>query len=328
MTRSPRRPLSVPKGPQEIPAPRLKRRAPEEQTHRGGEGRARKQESVSTRSQNTRPSSTRPQSTRPQSTRPSSTRSSSISLPLAPAKSLWLWGHHAVQGALENPNRSCHILVGTPEGVAHIPSALHTRRGLVVRMVSRDALEALLPPQAVHQGVGLCVSPLAEIFLDELLRQGRPLHRLIIIDQITDPHNLGAIIRSACAFGMDGVLLTHRNTPPLNGVVAKSASGALDKLPIVWMWNLAQSLRVLKRAGFWCLGLCERGQPPTLDLAHSPHLALVVGAEGRGLRPLTQSVCDVLVRLPTSPAFPTLNVSTATAVACCLLQRTVPDPRE
>jgi len=248
--------------------------------------------------------------------------SSGSSLPptVLPPKSFWLWGYHAVRAALENPVRPRHQLVATADALQTLGEILQHFPKLDVRQVKREDLDTLLPPQAVHQGVALGVYPLPPLFLDSFLAQRLPVRRLVVVDQITDPHNLGAILRSACAFGVDAVLLTPRHTPVLEGVVAKSASGALDKIPLCWMPNLAQGLRILKKEGFWCVGLCERGDLPAPHLPQMERLALVLGAEGRGLRPLTESLCDFRLRLPTSPHFPTLNVSTAAAVACCLLR--------
>jgi 23S rRNA (guanosine2251-2'-O)-methyltransferase len=227
----------------------------------------------------------------------------------------WLWGVHPVHAALQNKNRVCHQLCGTKEALESCAPFLAQRPKLAVKTVSRDALAALLSPHALHQGLALQVSPLPTLFLDDFLARRPEVRRLVVLDQVTDPHNLGAIIRSACAFGMQAVVLTPRHSPPLEGVVAKSASGALEHLPILMTPNLAQGLRLLKEKGFWCAGLAEEGRGKMAELAALPHLALVMGSEGAGLRALTEKLCDLLVSLPTAPHFPTLNVSAAAAVA-------------
>lgn len=227
----------------------------------------------------------------------------------------WLWGMHPVTAALQNKQRTCHVLMGTREALQSCATLLENRPKLTLKTVSRDELDRSLPPQALHQGIAVQVSPLPTLFLDAFLRETPHAKRLVVLDQITDPHNLGAILRSACAFQMEGVLLTLRHSPPLEGVVAKSASGALDRIPLLWTTNLAHGLQILKKTGFWCIGLTETGPTALSQAPQMERLALVLGAEGRGLRPLTAERCDLLVHLPTNPDFPTLNVSAAAAVA-------------
>ncbi|EFX83907.1 hypothetical protein DAPPUDRAFT_315299 [Daphnia pulex] len=237
--------------------------------------------------------------------------------PSAPPKKsalFWLWGTHSVIAALENTQRECHQLLCTRDALKDVEPFLAKRPKLSPKILPRDELNRLLP-QTVHQGVALQVSPLPELFLNTFLARSPAAKRLVILDQITDPQNVGAILRSACAFGFDGVLMTERHSPPLEGVVGKSASGALEKIPLLMTANVAQGLRLLKTEGFWCWGLSEEGTLPLSQLPCEGSLALVLGAEGKGLRPLTAQLCDGLVRLPTSPDFPTLNVAAAAAVA-------------
>jgi len=226
--------------------------------------------------------------------------------------SLWLWGLHACRAALKNPQRDCLRLLLTPTS-AHEFSDLKDQKTPRLEVVDPAALSKILPAGAVHQGVALEVLPLPEPSFDKLIHA--PEGNLIVLDHVTDPHNVGAILRTAHALNALGVMMTEHHTPPLSGVLAKTASGALDSLPLWKVTNLSRSLEDLKKNGFWTVGLDERS-PHFLSREKLPSkLALVMGAEGAGLRRLTQEKCDFLAKLRTNPAFPTLNVSVATALA-------------
>jgi 23S rRNA (guanosine2251-2'-O)-methyltransferase len=184
-------------------------------------------------------------------------------------------------------------------------------------------LSTLLPAGAVHQGLAVLVDPLPMVDLGELLDQisaDSPAH-LIVLDQVTDPQNVGAILRSASAFGASGLILTERHAAPESGVLAKAASGALDHLAMVRVVNLARAIEGLKQAGFWCLGLAADGEMTLAEAKPSGRIALVLGAEGTGLRRLTREHCDQLLRLPTTGPVGQLNVSNAAAVALYELVR-------
>lgn len=232
---------------------------------------------------------------------------------------LWLWGIHACKAALENPKRHCFRLLVTDSTLKELS---HTKEFFSCKVEVLDSipLSRLLPEGAVHQGIAMEVNPLPETPLQELSRIDKGV--LVVLDQVTDPHNVGAILRTARALGALGVIMTERNAPPLGGVLAKAASGALELLPIWKVTNLARTLDELKKEGFWSVGLDERGKH-TLSQKDLPQkLALVLGAEGEGLRHLTKEKCDYLTKLPTDPAFPTLNVSVAAALALYELLRT------
>ncbi len=195
-------------------------------------------------------------------------------------------------------------------------AAALTKRDLPrAERLARDQLSQLLPPGAVHQGLALACKPLNQPDLESFLRHlDRPRVTLIVLDQITDPQNVGAILRSAAAFGAAALLTTLDRAPEESGSLAKAASGALEVVPYLRETNLARALDRLKQADFWCLGLDEEGR--TLkDAPRAERLALVMGAEGDGLRRLTKEHCDALLRLPTQPPIGTLNVSNAAAVA-------------
>lgn len=230
----------------------------------------------------------------------------------------WLWGIHACKAALKNPQRKCFRLVLTDSTLRDLD---FKKEELPHKtdMIDSSSLSRLLPEGAVHQGIAMEVAPLPEPSLDELRALNAGV--LVVLDQVTDPHNVGAIIRTARALGALGVIMTERNAPPLSGVLAKAASGALDLLPVWKVTNLSRTLDELKEVGFWAVGLDEHATQ-SLSKADLPSkLALVMGAEGEGLRRLTQEKCDYLTKLSTDPAFPTLNVSVATALALYELLR-------
>lgn len=189
------------------------------------------------------------------------------------------------------------------------------RKDLPITLAEPADLGRLVPPDAPHQGVVIEVEPLKEVWLDDLI--GNPPERsvLLVLDQVTDPHNVGAIIRSAAAFGAIGIITQDRHSPPESGVVAKAASGALERVPWVRIVNLARALEEIGEAGFWRIGLA--GDSPTMlnEALGPPRIALVLGAEGAGLRPNTREHCDALARLPITDAVESLNVSNAAAVA-------------
>jgi 23S rRNA (guanosine2251-2'-O)-methyltransferase len=238
-----------------------------------------------------------------------------------------LWGIHAVREAWLNPSRQCHRLWTTEAGMAAMQEALDeaTAKGLTrppPLSSEKSAIEHFLPHGSVHQGVALEVEPLAEMSLDDLLGQENAPTLVIILDQVTDPHNVGAILRSAAAFGAGAVIVTERNAPSATGIMAKTASGAAEHVPLISVVNIARTLDALKAENFWCVGLAEEGEK---DLSESKlsegRVALIMGAEGEGLRRLTRERCDDLARLPTSGRIGSLNVSNATAIALYEVKR-------
>lgn len=238
-----------------------------------------------------------------------------------PADPNLLFGRHAVHAALANPRRRIRDLLCGEEAAEPLAAALaglpEERRAALPapRTVAADELIALLGADAVHQGLAVRVDPLPETALEDVLDAAGPQAVLMVLDQVTDPHNLGAVLRSAAAFGADAVVVQDRHTPQVTAVVAKTASGALDVTPLVRVTNLARALRSIQEAGFWCVGLAEEGPDPLDSLDLSGRTALVMGAEGDGLRRLTRETCDQLVHLPTKAPIRSLNVSAAAAIA-------------
>jgi len=201
-----------------------------------------------------------------------------------------------------------------------VAAALEQRERPRPERADRADIEAVVPAGAVHQGIALRVGPLPPASLGEALGGGgqpAPVapRVAVALDRINDPHNLGAIVRSAAAFGACAVIVTERHAPPLSGVVAKAASGALEVVPLVRATNLARALHEMQEAGFWVLGLDQRAESPLAGAAPEGDVAIVLGAEGGGLRRLTGERCDALCRLPTAPGSDSLNVSNAAAIA-------------
>jgi 23S rRNA (guanosine2251-2'-O)-methyltransferase len=231
-----------------------------------------------------------------------------------PDGAYWLYGQHALEAALANPQRRKLRLVGLSAALESLRAA-HPE--IPAETKERAELAALLPPGAVEQGAALLVEPLVPPALPALLArlpaEGRQL--VVALDQVTDPQNVGAILRSAAAFGAAAVLTTTRNAAAESGALAKAASGGLELVPYLQEPNLARALDELKAAGFWTLGLAGEAER-TLGRSELPErLVLVLGAEGPGLRRLTRERCDFLLRLPTRGALRHLNVSNAAAVA-------------
>jgi len=223
-----------------------------------------------------------------------------------------LWGRHAVEAALKNPERQHRKLWATREGIASLDGELPPDFPLeyaegpdLARLVARDA---------PHQGLVLECDPLEDLHLADVL-DGEAARPLILLDQVTDPHNLGAILRSAAAFGAAALVTQDRHAPPESGVVAKSASGALEIVPWVRVVNLARALEEMAEAGYWRLGLAGEAEMLFGDALPAGPVALVLGAEGEGLRQNIATHCDALARLPISEAMESLNVSNAAAIA-------------
>jgi len=228
------------------------------------------------------------------------------------ARSSWIYGWHTVRAALGNPEREPGRLLATAEAAARIAAEFPLA---APEITPRDALDALLPPGAVHQGIALRAPPRRAVALDDILADPAANALVVILDRVTDPHNVGAVLRSAAAFGAAAVIVQDRGAPPATGVLAKAASGALDIVPLVRVTNLARALEALGGGGFWRLGFDGDAAETLTGSAQSGRIALILGAEGRGLRRLTRDSCDRLVRIATPGRLASLNVSNAAAIA-------------
>ena len=222
------------------------------------------------------------------------------------------YGRHAVTAALANPNRTVRKIWGTREalGALDLPP--------VLPIVYSDVADMgrMVPADAPHQGIVAEVEPLDDVWLGEVLEQGQEGKRpILVLDQVTDPHNVGAILRSAAAFDALCIVTQDRHAPPESGVLARAASGALEIVPWVRVVNLARALDEIAEAGCWRIGLDGEAETTIGEAIGESRVALVLGAEGEGLRHNSIAHCDIIAKLPISPRMESLNVSNAAAIA-------------
>ncbi|WP_188763155.1 23S rRNA (guanosine(2251)-2'-O)-methyltransferase RlmB [Sandarakinorhabdus glacialis] len=225
-----------------------------------------------------------------------------------------IYGRHAVFAALDNPERVFRKLYLTPATakVVVIPTGLNVQFG------DDHDLGRLVPPDAPHQGFVLEVEPLESVWLGDVLADAKndgDNRPIIVLDQVTDPHNVGAIMRSAAAFNARALVTQDRHAPGESGVLARSASGALELLPWCRVVNLARALDEIGEAGFWRIGLDGTAEVELESAMSKTQPCLILGAEGEGMRALTRERCDQLAKLPISAAMESLNVSNAAAIA-------------
>jgi 23S rRNA (guanosine2251-2'-O)-methyltransferase len=226
----------------------------------------------------------------------------------------WVWGLHPVRAALTNKRRTIKRLLATPQSQGSV-APLAKARQVEVEIVEPGRIGNLMPPDSVHQGVAALLAPMEAMDIQDAVEGTASPRRVVVLDQVTDPHNIGAILRSAAAFGVAAVIVQDRHTPQVSGIVAKAASGAAEIVPLVRVTNIARALEELEEMGFQRIGLADEATGQIGALDRTRDLAIVLGAEGDGMRRLTRENCDVLVALPTKPEMPSLNVSNACAVA-------------
>ena len=222
-----------------------------------------------------------------------------------------LWGRHAVEAALKNPVRSHRKLWATRDGIASLDGELPD--DFPIEYAEGVDLARLVSGDAPHQGLVLECEGLPDLHLEDVLEDdGRPV---VVLDQVTDPHNVGAILRSAAAFDAAAIVTQDRHAPPESGVVAKSASGAMESVPWVRVVNLSRALDTLAERGYWRIGLTGEADATLGEALPAGPVALVLGAEGEGMRPNVEGHCDALAKLPIGDAMESLNVSNAAAIA-------------
>ena len=223
---------------------------------------------------------------------------------------VYLYGIHTVRAALDNPRRGKKALLLTPNAKLRLEE-MGPLGKVPVSETNPKELDRLLGGEAVHQGAALEVDPVGRFGLDDVV----PLKLVVVLDQVTDPHNVGAILRTSCAFGADAVIVTSRYAPRETGVMAKAASGALDLVPLIEVRNLGDTLEELKKRGLRVLGFDSEAPAPLKPRTDAAPTAIVLGAEGKGLRQRTRELCDEMVRLEMPGPIKSLNVSNAAAIA-------------
>ena len=238
-----------------------------------------------------------------------------------PADVVHIYGFHSVAAALRAPRRKLIRLYATAAAAERLAAEV-AARALEVRILDTDAIGLLAPREAVHQGLLLEARPLEPIDISELPTNGL----VLVLDQITDPHNVGAILRTAAAFAVDALMTTERHSPEFTGALAKSASGGLEHVPICSVTNLARAMGELGDLGYWRVGLDSEAPESLGALALNRPVALVLGAEDKGLRRLTREHCDVIARLDLPGAIKSLNVSNACAIALAIVSGKLSQP--
>ncbi|MDX9690133.1 MAG: 23S rRNA (guanosine(2251)-2'-O)-methyltransferase RlmB [Alphaproteobacteria bacterium] len=245
----------------------------------------------------------------------------------ASSKGVLIWGIHAVREAWLNPYREVYQCWATQAGLAALSdieklSAKEKLERPSIKRIEKEELEAITPRGSVHQGIVMDVAPLPDVTLDDMLGSEACPDVILILDQVTDPHNVGAIMRSAAAFGAGAIIVTERSAPSMTGTITKTACGAAEHVPLIPVVNMARAMDTLREESYWCIGLAEEGDRDLSACAvSSGRIALVLGAEGDGLRRLTRQHCDELARLPTQPPIGSLNVSNAAAVSLYEVRR-------
>ncbi len=239
-----------------------------------------------------------------------------------------MFGTHAVREAWLNPVRSINALYLTQQAFSDFEDTLHEARKKNLKRpdpvrVEKDLIDKIVSKGAVHQGIALSCGPLEEYDVQDLMIKSHNQDRtvLAILDQVTDPHNVGAILRSASAFGIDGIIMQKKHAPSLEGVLAKTACGAVDNIPVASAVNLSREIKALQNDGFFVFGFDEHSDVSIKTMDIPDKCVIVLGSEGNGIRHLIKESCDQLVKLPTQGRIGSLNVSNAAAIGFYVLGR-------
>lgn len=233
----------------------------------------------------------------------------------------WIYGAHATLSALKNPCRQWAQLFLTPTAKKNLVEKFEQSafpfnwNKKCIHEVNSERIDSLLAETVLHQGFLLQAYPLESPSLKDFLDSLNPQAIILLLDGLTDPHNVGAILRSAAALNADGIITTHYHSVPQTATLTKIASGAVEYIPYIKVPNLSQAIEILKKENFWCYGLAEEGKASLLNVTFPQRVGLVLGSEDKGIRPLVKKQCDELLHLPTCKTFTTLNVSNAAALA-------------
>lgn len=230
------------------------------------------------------------------------------------SKGYWIYGRHPLEAALQNPKRRFHELLLTREAQEQLKGKIPPK--VKVSVISNAEFSKVADLKgAVHQGYAARVDYLENDDLSDITFANPSELTLVALDQVTDPHNVGAIIRSAAAFGVAGVIMQKANSPEESGVLAKAAAGLLEQVPLYYVGNLSQALKDLKKEGFWVFGMDGSADDTISKMKDFPKRVIVMGSEGDGMRRLIKESCDVLVKIPMHKGVESLNVSNAAAIA-------------
>jgi 23S rRNA (guanosine2251-2'-O)-methyltransferase len=227
---------------------------------------------------------------------------------------LFLHGRHSVEAALKNPRRQCLRLVGTRKAITQLNATRQPKHGFEV-IDDMQTLSDIVDDGSPHQGIILEVAPLPEPSIEDFAPIDGGKNILLMLDQVTDPHNVGACLRSAAALGARGLITQDKNSPPETGVLARASSGGLEVLPWYRAVNLAQTLEQLRDIGYWSVGLDGSTKTNLKDVSMGDNIVIVMGSEGKGLRPLVKKHCDMIAKIPMTDKIESLNVSNAAAIA-------------
>lgn len=230
-------------------------------------------------------------------------------------KSYWIYGLHAVLAALQNSTRQHDRLIATHATISIIDK-IHSPKPEPETLTSEN-ITGLLPPGVVHQGMALLTTPLQAPVLKNILPKTaqKDAQPLLVLDQVMDPRNVGAILRSAAAFNAKAIIVPDRHAPKESGVMVKAASGAFEIVPMIRVPNLSQAIKQIATSGYWCIGLDNGAERTVKNAIIESPIALILGGEGKGLRRLTRERCDDIAQIPIAAAIPSLNVSTSAAIA-------------
>lgn len=230
-----------------------------------------------------------------------------------------LYGKHAVTSALENKKRIVQKVWCVPEMVSELQGAANRggHNAALIKATERKEIDKMLPPDAVHQGVAAAVKPLEGITIEELCDKAEGLEKcqVLVLDQVTDPQNVGAIVRSCAAFGTLALVMQDKNAPAESGAMVKASAGTFEFLPICRVTNLSRAIEKLKNAGFWVVGMDGYAKTTIDKMNKNGKIAVVMGSEGKGMRRLVEESCDETVKLKMDERVESLNVSTAAAIA-------------
>ena len=232
--------------------------------------------------------------------------------------SVLLYGRHPVLAAVNNPKRKIIKIFCTKENVEELKKSLQqTQRNIPLEIIERKELDRMLPRDAVHQGFALQCKELENCSLEEIchLAEAEKNCHILLLDQVTDPQNIGAIIRSCVAFDTLALILQDKNSPTESGSMAKASAGMIEQLPICRVTNLSRAIEKLKDSGFWIIGMDGYATTYIDSVNKTGKIAIIMGSEGKGMRRLIEENCDTTVKLPIAPSVESLNVSTAAAIA-------------